>query len=63
MTVTLIAVFLLVVDAWGLGTLVRSDITPVTTAIIFIAFGVILLSPLVVGTAIFLARDNPDDQG
>ena len=60
-TVTLFAVLLLVFDAWGLGTLVQSDVTPVTTAIIFVVFGVILLSPLMVGTAIFLAGNGPDD--
>ncbi len=60
--VALFAVSLLVTDAWGLGTLVRADVTPFTTAVIFIAFGVILLSPLVVGTAIFLSRSIPDDQ-
>ena len=32
--VALFAVTLLVTDAWGLGTLVRSDVTPLTTAVI-----------------------------
>lgn len=60
-SVALFAVALLLTDAFGLGTLVRADATPVTTAIIFIVFGIILLSPLVVGTAIFLAGSNPDE--
>lgn len=60
-TVALFAVSLLATDAWGLGTLVRADVTPLTTAIIFIVFGVILLSPLVVGTAIFLSRTIPEE--
>jgi len=60
-TVASLAVLLLAIDAWGLGTLVRSDVTPVTTAVIFVVFGVILLSPLVVGTAIFLASSDPSD--
>lgn len=59
-TVASFAVLLLVTDAFGLGTLVQSDATPITTAVIFIVFGVILLAPLVVGTAIFLADSKPD---
>jgi len=54
-------VALLLTDAWGLGTLVWADATPLTTALIFIAFGVIVLSPLMVGTAIFLSRSIPDE--
>ena len=61
-TVTLFAIALLMTDAFGLGTLVQGDMAPVTTAVIFIVFGVILLSPLMVGTAIFLASNDPDDE-
>ena len=46
-----------VTDMWGLGTLVYGDAQPFTTAVIFVVFGVILLSPLFVGTAIFLASE------
>ena len=59
--VALSAVALLLTDAWGLGTLVWADASPFTTALIFIAFCVILLSPLMVGTAIFLSRSIPDE--
>jgi hypothetical protein len=57
---TLFAAMILLTDAWGLGTLVRSDASPVFAATIFILFGVVLLAPLVVGTAIFLASSGPD---
>lgn len=60
---TLLALFLLATDAWGIGTLVRADASPVLTATIFIFFGVVLLAPLVVGTAIFLASSPPDERG
>lgn len=59
--VALFAVLLLVTDMWGLGTLVQSDVAPFTTAVIFVVFGVILLSPLFVGTAIFLANSDPEE--
>jgi hypothetical protein len=58
--VTLFAASILLTDAWGLGTLVRSDASPIFAAAIFILFGVVLLAPLVVGTAIFLADSPPD---
>jgi hypothetical protein len=60
--VALFAVSLLVTDMWGLGALVYSDAQRLTTAVIFVVFGVILLSPLFVGTAIFLASSGPDEQ-
>ncbi len=60
--VAIFAVLLLVTDMWGLGTLVYSDAQPFATAVIFVLFGVILLSPLFVGTAIFLASSDPDEQ-
>ena len=56
------AVSLLLTDMWGLGTLVYGDAQPFTTGLIFVVFGVILLSPLFVGTAIFLANSDPDEQ-
>jgi len=56
----LFATIILLTDAWGLGTLVRSDSSPIFAATIFIVFGVVLLAPLVVGTAIFLADSPPD---
>ena len=58
--VAIFAVSLLLTDMWGLGTLVSGDAQPFTTGLIFVVFGVILLSPLFVGTAIFLASSDPD---
>ena len=60
--VTVFATLILLTDAWGLGTLIRADASPVLSAAIFIVFGVILLAPLVVGTAIFLARSSSDER-
>lgn len=57
---TLFALFLLATDAFGIGTLVRSDSSPIFSAMIFVVFGVVLIAPLVVGTAIFLASAPPD---
>ena len=60
--VAIFAVSLILTDMWGLGTLVYGDAQPFTTGLIFVAFGVILLSPLFVGTAIFLASSEPDEK-
>lgn len=55
---TLFAAFIIVTDAWGLGTLIRSDASPILSAAIFVGVGIALLAPLVVGTAIFLAGSS-----
>ena len=57
---TLFAAFILLTDAWGVGTLIRSDASPILSAAIFVGVGIALLAPLVVGTAIFLAGSSSD---
>ena len=59
---TLFAAFIIYNDAWGLGTLIRSDASPILSGVIFVLVGIALLAPLVVGTAIFLAGSSSDDR-
>jgi|GEM_PF-4815025 len=58
--VTVFATLILLTDAWGLGSLVWADANPIFAAVIFVLVGVVLLAPLVVGTAIFLADSSSD---
>ena len=58
--VTLVATLILVTDAFGLGSLVWADANPIFAAAIFVLVGVVLLAPLVVGTAIFLADSSSE---
>ena len=57
---TLFSLLLILTDTWGLGTLIRADANPFLSAAIFVVVGIVLLAPLVVGTAIFLAGSSSD---